>query len=264
MDNLLTECQISKIFNINLVTVKKLVRERKIPFIAQGSRARFDLSVMSKWVIHNTLIENEEEAYLNTIQAEWREKSPEVFAALQAMDQKMIVRSGAQKNPKRYNLIKRPSKKYGYLYYVRYIDNGKLIPSKWNTHTNLLPEAEQFARENRDHLLSGYYSRHTSRGELYSLLSGYYKAGSAYLERDKNRNRILSEKTRSVYYHFMNRKFIPYLQEKRIETFAEIDPPLVVKFQDYLLSSGTKPQTINRYLSSVNIVFIPKILENVR
>jgi hypothetical protein len=111
MDNLLTENQISKIFNINLITLKKLVHEGKIPFITQGSRPRFDMGAISNWVINNPLMENEEEIYLNKIQAEWREKSPEVFAVLQAMDQKVIAHSNAQKNPKRYSLIKRPSKK---------------------------------------------------------------------------------------------------------------------------------------------------------
>jgi site-specific recombinase XerD len=255
MDNLLTEYQISKIFNINLLTLKKLVHEGKIPFTTQGSRLRFDMDTISNWVVNNPLIENEEEIYLNKIQAEWREKSPEIFAALKAIDQKVIAHSNAQKNPKRYSLIKRPSKKYGYLYYVRYLDNGKLIPSKWNTHTNILQEAEQFAQENRDRILSEYRSKHTPQGELYSILSGYYKAGSSYLEKDRNRNRILCEKTRSVYYHFMNKKFIPYLQENNIKTFGEIDPPVIARFQDYLLSEGNKSQTINRYLSSVNIVF---------
>jgi site-specific recombinase XerD len=255
MDNLLTKFQISKIFSINPMTLKKLVREGKIPFTTQGSRPRFDVGAISNWIVHNPLTENEEEICLNILQAEWREKSPEVFAALQAMDRKIIAHSNAQKDPKRYSLIKRPSKKYGYLYYVRYIDNGKLIQSKWNTHTNILQEAEQFARENRDRIISGYRSKHAPRGELYSILGGYYKAGSSYLEKDKNRNRILCKKTISVYYHFMNRKFIPYLQENNIKTFFEIDPPVIAKFQDYLLSRGTKPQTINRYLSSINIVF---------
>jgi integrase len=258
MDNLLTENQISKIFNINPITLKKLIREGKIPFANIGSRTRFDMDTIAAWMVNNPLINNEEEIYLTKIQAEWREKSPEVFAALQAIDLKVIAHSNAQKEPKRYSLIKRPNKKYGYLYYVRYIDNGKLIPSKWNTHTNIRSEAEKFARQNRTRLLSEYYTRHITRNadnKLYSILGEYYKAGSVYLEKDKNRNRILNEKTRSVYYHFMNKKFIPYLKENNIKTFEKIDSPCIANFQDYLLAEGTKPQTINRYLSSVNAVF---------
>jgi integrase len=53
----------------------------------------------------------------------------------------------------------------------------------------------------------------------------------------------------------MTKKLIPYLQANDIKTFREIDPPVIAKFQDYLLSCGNKPQTVNRYLSSINIVF---------
>jgi excisionase family DNA binding protein len=258
MNNLLTENQISKIFNINPITLKKLIREGKIPFTKQGSRLRFEREALSTWMLNNPLIENEEADDLNKIQSQWREKSPELFAALQSIDQKVIAHSNAQKTPKRYSLIKRPSKHYGYLYYVRYIDNGKLVPSKWNTHTNILSEAENFALQNRARILSEYYTRHSvknAENKIYSILSEYYKAGSSYLEKDKNRNRTLNEKTRSVYYHFMTKKFIPYLQDNNIKTFDKIDPPVIANFQDYLLSTGTKPQSINRYLSSVNAAF---------
>jgi integrase len=214
------------------------------------------MTAISEWLMHNPLVEDDEEARLKKLQAEWREKSPDAFDALRSIDIKVIAHSNAQKDPKRYNLIKIPNKKYGFLYYVRYIEKGKLITSKWNTHTNILQEAEQFALENRDHILSEYHSKHdATQEELYSILGEYYKAGSSYLEKDKNRNRTICEKTRSVYYHFMNKKFIPYLRENSIKTFGEIKPPLIAKFQDYLLAGGNKPQTINRYLSSVNVVF---------
>jgi integrase len=258
MEKLLTENQISKIFNINPITLKKLVHEGKIPFTGQDSRPRFDMGTISHWMVDNSLVDNEEEVYLNKIRAEWQEKSPGVFAALQAMDQRVIAHSNAQQNPKRYSLIKRPNKKYSYLYYVRYIDNGRLIPSKWNTHTNILSEAEKFAQQNRSRILSEYYSMRTIKNagiQLYSILEEYYKTGSSYLDKDKNRNRIINAKTRSVYYHFMKKKFIPFLQNNNIKTFEEIDPPVIANFQDHLLSTGTKPQSINHYLSSINIVF---------
>jgi site-specific recombinase XerD len=259
MDNLLTEHQITRIFNINLITLRKLVREGKIPATDHDSRRPlFDMDTISQWMLNNPLVEDDEDIRLRKIQAEWQEKSPELFAALRSMDIKVIAHSEAQKNPKRYNLIKRPSKKYGYLYYVRYIDKGKLVPSKWNTHTNILREAEGFAQENRDRILAGYYAKHAEKNadnNLYSILKRYYEAGSPYLEKDKNRNRILNKKTRSVYYHFMNKKFIPYLQENNIESFEKINSPCIANFQDYLLAEGTKPQTVNRYMSSINAVF---------
>jgi hypothetical protein len=244
MENLLTEYQITRIFNINPLTLKKLVREGKIPFTKQGSRARFDMNAISGWIANNPVIDGDEDIRLKRIQAEWLEKSPELFAALRSMDIKVTARSDAQKNPKRYSLIKRASKKYGFLYYVRYIDNGKLVPSKWNTRTNILQEAEDFARENRERILSEYYSKRALRNtgnELYSVLGEYYKDGSLYLEKDKNRNRVLGEKARSVYYHFMRKNFIPYLRENNINAFDKIDPPVIANFQDYFLSTGTKP-----------------------
>jgi integrase len=259
MNNLLTESQINKIFGINPITLKKLIHEGKIPYTTnQNSRPCFDMDIISEWIVNNSLIKSNEELYLQKVQAEWREKSPELFTALHAIDLDVIAHSGAQKNPKRYNLIKVPNKKYEYLYYVRYIDKGKLIPSKWNTYTNVLAEAEKFAAQNRSRILTEYYSRRTAKNaknEVYTILEEYYKAGSPYLEKDRNRNRTLNDKTRSVYYHFMKKRFIPFLQDNNIKTFEEIEPPVIANFQDYLLSTGTKPQSINRYLSSVNIVF---------
>jgi integrase len=258
MDNLLTESQISRIFNINPITLKKLIREGKIPFTKEESGLQFDMNTISNWIINNPLTKNEEEIYLAKIQSEWREKSPGLFAALQDIDQRVITHSNAQKNPKLYSLIKRPNKKYGYIYYVRYIDNGKLVPSKWNTHTNILSEAEKFARQNRSRILSEYYTRHIEKNadnKLYSILEEYYKAKSSYLDKDRNRNRTLNEKTRGVYYHFITKKFIPYLQDNNIRTFESIDPPVMANFQDHLLAEGVKPQTVNRYLSSINAIF---------
>jgi integrase len=255
MNDLLTEYEISKIFNINPMTLNKLLRDNKIPYVKEGKKPLFRMDAISQWVTNNPLVEDDEEVRIDKLQEEWHKKAPKLFSVLRAMDCNIIAHSDAQKNPKRYNLVKIPSKKYGYLYYVRYIDNGKLIASKWNTHTNILEEAEQFAQENRSRIISEYHAKHIPQGELYSILSEYYKAGSSYLEKDKNRNRTLCKKTRSVYYHFMTEKFIPYLQENSIKAFIEIDPPLIANFQDYLLSTGNKPQTINRYLSSINVVF---------
>jgi integrase len=258
MNELLTEYQISKIFNISPLTLKKLICEGKIPFTTQGTRPHFDMNVISDWLVNNPIIEADEDIRLKRLQLEWQEKSPDLFAALRSMDLKVIAHSNAQKNPKRYNLVKRASKKYGFLYYVRYINKGRLIPSKWNTHTNILQEAEEFAQSNRDRIINEYYEKRTTKNaenELYSILDAYYKKDSSYLEKDRNRNRIIGEKTRSVYHHFITKKFIPFLQEHTIKTFSKVDPPSIANFQDYLLSTGMKPQSINRYLSSVNCVF---------
>jgi integrase len=180
----------------------------------------------------------------------WQNKFPAAFSELTK-----ILKETSKNQPKGYCLVKRPNKRYGFLYYVRYIKDGKEVPSKWNTHTNNFEEAEKFARENRTRLLSEYYSKHTPQGELYSILKGYYEKKSEYLIKDKNRNRVIGEKTRSVYYHFIDKVFIPFLRMEKVKTFADIDPPLIVRFQDYLLAKGNRPQTINRYMGSIRSVF---------
>jgi integrase len=53
----------------------------------------------------------------------------------------------------------------------------------------------------------------------------------------------------------MKKKFIPYLQANNIKTFEKVDAPCIANFQDYLLAGRTMPQSINRYLNSVNAVF---------
>jgi integrase len=182
--------------------------------------------------------------------AAWQNKFPEAFLEL-----KKLLEATVRNQPKGYCLVKRPSKAYGFLYYVRYIKEGKEVPSKWNTRTNNFEEAERFAQENRDRILSEYYTKHTPRGELYSILETYYAKNSPWLVTDRNRNRIIGEKTRSVYYHFATKVLIPFLKTEKAKTFSDITAPLIVRFQNHLLAKGNLPQTVNRYLGSTKAVF---------
>ncbi|MDR0720492.1 MAG: hypothetical protein LBF78_12715 [Treponema sp.] len=79
MDNLLTEYQISKIFNITSITLKKLLYEKKIPYVREGGKPLFRMDVISNWVINNPLVKDDEEVRLRKLQAEWQRKSPEVL-----------------------------------------------------------------------------------------------------------------------------------------------------------------------------------------
>jgi integrase len=186
----------------------------------------------------------------------WQNKFPDAFLEL-----KKILETTIKNQPKGYCLVKRPSKAYGFLYYVRYIKNGKEVPSKWNTHTNNMEEAERFAQENRDRILSEYYAKHTPQGELYSILENYYTKNSPYLITD--RNRIIGEKTRSVYYHFTAKVLIPFLKMEKVKTFSDITPPIIVRFQNHLLAKGNRPQTVNRYLGSTRAIFTQLLMTGV-
>jgi len=170
--------------------------------------------------------------------------------------------------PKRFYLNKIRNKKLGFVYYVKYLDNGKVIPSHWCTHTSDIEAAERFALQNREKLLSNYYTRGNkkikSHKELYSILKKYYAENSEFLQTDKRRGRILNDKARVTYHNFINKQFIPYLRKERITSFEQIDTPLLSRFQNYLLADktikgkaikGIKPQTINHYVSYISLIF---------
>jgi integrase len=160
----------------------------------------------------------------------------------------------SRKKHKGYNLVKVPNKKHGFLYYVRYTENGRLIPSRWNTHTTIREDAEQFAEANRLRLIESYRTRDKAP-TLYTILEAYYQENSPYLAIDRKRNRVLGKKTRSVYRNFIKKIFIPYLKAKQIHTFSEVTPPVIAGLQNMLLQKGKKPQTINRYLGCAGSVF---------
>jgi integrase len=168
----------------------------------------------------------------------------------------------SRKNHKDYNLVKVPNKKHGFLYYVRYSQDGKLIPSRWNTHTTIREDAEQFALANRQRLIDSYRAR-DKVSTLYATLQTYYQEDSPYLSIDRKRNRILSKKTRSVYRNFIKKVFLPYLKSKQIRAFSEITPPVIAGLQNTLLQNGKKPQTINRYIGSVGAVFTHLVMTGV-
>jgi len=164
--------------------------------------------------------------------------------------------------PRKFYLNKIPNKKLGFVYYVRYLDNGIAVPSHWSTGTNDLKEAERFAFENRERLLKQYYDRDKVKkpyGEMFSILKTYYTKNSEYLKIDKNRGKSISDKSRSAYYNFITKQFIPYLKRKGIYRFEQIDTPFLANFQDYLLAGkkgmGVKPQTIKIYLWTVSNIF---------
>jgi hypothetical protein len=158
-----------------------------------------------------------------------------------------------KKEFKGYSLLKRPNKKYGFLYYVRYTDNGKLVPSKWNTHTNNLDEAKLFAEENRERLILSYYQNRI--GGIYKILEEYYRKGSKYMKINEEAGKVISEKTRSIHYNFTRKIFIPYLKENSINEFDQITNELIIKFQFSLVEKEIKPGTIIKYLGGLNRIF---------
>jgi integrase len=158
--------------------------------------------------------------------------------------------------PKRkgFNLVKRENRKKGFVYYVRYSHQGKMLPSKWNTGTNVTEEAEKFAAENRERLVGRYLREHDAGA--FRVFGEFFGEGSVYLAREERRNRPLSETTRKSYHSVINTKFIPFLRERKIGGVEGISAGTLCDFQDHCLARGMRPQTVNDYLKAVKRVFL--------
>jgi integrase len=175
---------------------------------------------------------------------------PALMKALRIIDNDY----SAPRQRKGFNLVKRENKKNGFLYYVRYSYEGKMLPSKWNTHTRNREQAEQFARENRNRLVEQYLRKHDKRG--FELFERFYEKDSEYLACEEKRNRPLSDTTRRNYHSVITKKFIPFMKERHIDCFEGVDIKRLSDFQDHYLASGIKPQTVNDYLKAVKRIFL--------
>jgi len=154
---------------------------------------------------------------------------------------------------KGFSLVKVANKKQGFLYYVRYSHGGKMLPSKWNTHTNKLAEAEQYAMKNKERLVKGYLKRHD--GALYEFLGRFYGQNSAELAEEAPYRGAVGEKRRMDCEQVIKEKFIPFLKGERIGAIEEVTVQKLAAFQDYLKRRGLRPQSVNNDMSAVKKVF---------
>ena len=161
---------------------------------------------------------------------------PDVLAALRRMDQE----NAQPKRRKGFSLVKIESKKHGFLYYARFSHNGKMLPTKFNTHTNSLAEAEQFARGSKDRLVEGYLAK--KDGRMFAHLGEFYA---------NEKNLHISERSRKEYNAVIQNKFIPFLRDEKVTAFDQITKTTLAKFQDSLQAAGMKAQTVNNNMKPV-------------
>jgi integrase len=180
-----------------------------------------------------------------------RSEFPNTVRALRLVD----LEQSEPRSRKGYNLFRRESKRSasGFVYYVRYYHKGKMLSSKWNTHTSNFEEAEMFAAESRNRLVGGYLRKHGT-GAL-KFLEEFYGEGSASFKSETARSGSLTERRQRNYELVIRNKFVPFLRERRISSFEEIDHYILGDFQDELLARGLKPQTVNDHLKPVNKIF---------
>jgi integrase len=184
-------------------------------------------------------------AYLRSLVAT---QCPTISRALRLID----ADHQAARRPKGYGLVKVKNKKRGFVYYVRYYQDGGMIRSKWSTHTNDYEKACEFARSNRKALIERYQKE--SSGEAERFFSNFYDPESAAFQEERLRYDI-SDPRRKRYKSVIMNKFIPFLQERKIRAFAEITTPVLDDFQDSLLKNGVKAQTANDEILAVTKAF---------
>jgi len=147
-----------------------------------------------------------------------------------------------------YYLVKRPAKKCGFIYQVKYIDGetGKALPTKYSTGTNDLETAIRFAESNRETLLENY----RGRAEL-STLENYFREGSKYLELEKMDGRKLSPLVAGQRRMFMVNHVIPFFQGEKVRYLSQITPIHVKQLKSNLSKKGLAPGTVNMNLHSL-------------
>jgi integrase len=256
-NNLLSTSQVANILQIKECTVNVLVNNNLIPHTYVQTDAnseyilRFNPHVLTGWLRNIARLDMDStDGYIDVFKETVQNRFPDALKTLKKIDSQY---TGKQK--KGYSLAKIKNKEFGFLYYVRYIKNGKLVPSRWTTGTNNLELAEQFARENRERILNAYYRKKQPEYDLYKVLDSYYEDDSPYHQTDDQRGRKLGKKALSIHRNFIKKVAIPFLRENGVKKFDDVTAPLVVKLQDYLLSRKNRPQTVNSYLGGLNAIF---------
>ena len=249
--------EMATVFSIHPYTLELLVDKGIIPHTYMQEQGlwviKFNPYVVAEWMKGNPDL-SFDKAKPSVLKEYYEKTYPETIKKLKGIN--------AQVSPKRvfkyYSLQKVKNKRYGFLYYVRYSRNGKMIRSRWNTHTNNLPLAEKFAEENREKILSAYDASKKPEvvsSNLYKILGGYYHKDSLLLADDIKRGRVISEDNRKQYHNFINKTLIPFLKSRGVHTFSDITPPLVSDFQSFLLHKGLKNQSVNRNISGIRMAF---------
>jgi integrase len=259
--HLLTTTQLASILQIKEHSLGVLASSGKIPFTFINSESndsaaiRFNTGIIVDWLDRGSIFKAmDEKAYIERLQKEFQERFPDAMRELRAFD----LQISEPRKPKGYSLIKVKNKKMGFKYYVRYIEGGQLIRSCWCTQTNNQEKAIQFALENRERILAKYYDKKNKQKtacDLYEVMENYYTKDSVHLLEDMRRGRSIGDDTVRSCHNTIIKKWVPYLKENKIKKINEIDTPLLVKFQNKLLSGGIKPQTINHYMSHISTIF---------
>jgi hypothetical protein len=122
---LLTPAELAYTLDISEFTFQSLVHYGKIPCVytqipgSQDKALRFDPYVITEWMLSNPQLDSfTSKNYIEGLKEQYKTRFPNVLRSLHAVNAQF---SPPQKE-KGYSLSKVRSKKYGFLYYVRYIE----------------------------------------------------------------------------------------------------------------------------------------------
>jgi integrase len=182
--------------------------------------------------------------------------TPEMIQALMAMaikqnnTQKLLgiqkFENGGEK--RKYYLVKRASKKMGYVYQMKLIDpeTNDILPTKYSTGTNDLETATLWAERNYKTLLAKY----EGKGEL-TILDAYYSDTSTYWKYEKYDGRKLSPVVMKQRQSFMTNHIVKFLQGQKVRFLSQITPIHIRELKNHLRTEKElTPQTINYNLNS--------------
>jgi len=129
---LLTQNDLGEMLGIGQSAVKALIATREMPYAAIiGGVAYFCPEAIIVWAKSgpNLLVDGDR---IESLRRRLTEECPAAAKAFRDFGKRFAER----RTPRRYYLVAMPSKKMGHTWYVKYLDKGRLVPSKWSTGTS--------------------------------------------------------------------------------------------------------------------------------
>ena len=255
---ILTQCQAADILQISENTLITLALSGKVPYIKMPNSAGsitqlyFNSIDIINWYNNLTPISTNIDSQIIMLK-KYINKQPENLSILKKFDKQFKPK----KKPKGFSLQKVINKKYGFTYYVRYIDKGIVYPKR-TTHTNNYDLAYKYAVENRDKYLNEIRNNKSLNKiniRLYSIMNNFYKKDSNYQKSNNRRSKPLCDHTRQTYHNMILQYWIPFLKKMKITELKEINQQIIIRFQDYCSSFGMKPQSVNHCICHVSRIF---------
>jgi integrase len=251
--NLLTAKQIADVFQVSERTVATLAQNGFMPCKRRPASAggmAFSMADVARWLERGPDLSGQAPD-VGRLRQECAALYPDALKALRSLDRQIAPRRFASS----CYLSKVVNSRLGFVYYARYRENGKTVPSRWSTGTNNEKLATAFAEQNRERLLSLYHKKRRSEADFFGRMARYYEAGSSLLQNDVRRGRRVSEHRRKQHLSTVAAHWIPFLKKNGVQSFADTTPAVIARFQNKLLAKGLAPQTVNRHISALSAMF---------